>query len=160
MAKTILIFLFAIAVTQSIYFYPQMPDTVASHFDRRGIPNGWMSKQMFFTIYLGIMAFMIVIFHLIPKFPKQLTNIPNRDYWLAPERREETVRYIDNVAPRLGIATMLLFIYVFQYAMEANLMPEPVLSGNVGWAIILFIIFIVIWMFKFLRRFRKTDQSL
>ena len=158
MAKTVLIFLLAVAVVQSVYFYPQLPDTVASHFDGRGIPNGWMSKQVFCGIYLGIMILMVVIFHAIPKFPNQLRNIPNRDYWMSPERKEETMRYIDNVTPRMGIATMLLFIYVFHYAIEANLSPDPVLSGNVGWALILYFIFVAVWLFKFLRRFWRIPQ--
>ena len=159
MAKTVLIFLLAIAVVQSIYFYPQLPDTVASHFDSRGIPNGWMSKQMFIAVYLGVMGLMILIFYLVPRFPNQLKNIPNRDYWMAPERIEETMKYIEDATPRVGIATMLLFIYVFQYAMEANLSPEPVLSGNVGWAIIIYFIFLAVWLFKFLRRFWKIPDK-
>ena len=159
MTKTVLIFLLAVAVIQSVYFYPQLPDTVASHFDGRGIPNGWMSKQMFIAIYLGIMVFMVAVFHLIPKFPNQLRNIPNRDYWMAPERKEETMKYIEDVTPRLGIATMLLFLYVFQFAMQANLSPEPVLSGYVGWALILYFIFLAIWLLKFLRRFRRTSPG-
>ena len=157
MAKTVLIFLLAVAVIQSAYYYPQLPDTVASHFDARGIPNGWMSKQFFFAVYLGIMAFMIVIFYLIPKFPNQLRNIPNRDYWMAPERKEETLKHIENVTPRMGIATMLFFLYVFQLVIEANLAPDPVLSGNVGWALILYLIFSAIWLFKFIRRFWKKN---
>lgn len=158
MAKTVLIFLLALSVIQSVYFYPQLPDTVASHFDGRGIPNGWMSKQMFVAVYLGMMLLMVAIFHIIPRFPNQLRNIPNRDYWMAPERKEGTLNYIDNVSPRLGIATMLLFLYVFQLVMEANLFPKPVLSGNVGWALILYFIFFAIWLFKFLRRFWRIPD--
>ena len=93
MAKTVLIFLLAIAVIQSIYFYPRLPDTVVSHFDSRGMPNGWMSKQMFIAIYMETMALMILIFYLVPRFPDQLRNIPNRDYWTAPERIKETMQY-------------------------------------------------------------------
>ena len=82
MAKSILLFLALIAITQSIYFYPQLPDITASHFDGSGNPNGWMTREIFVLFYLGMIALLIVIFLIIPKFPNRLRNIPNRDYWI------------------------------------------------------------------------------
>jgi len=32
--------LIALAAVQTLYYYPQMPEVVASHFDGRGAPNG------------------------------------------------------------------------------------------------------------------------
>ena len=46
--------LLAIAVLQTLYYYPQMPAVVASHFDGLGAPNGWSSRNGFFALYLGI----------------------------------------------------------------------------------------------------------
>jgi uncharacterized membrane protein len=39
--------LIAVGVLQSIYYYPRMPEVVASHFDGLGAANGWSSKNGF-----------------------------------------------------------------------------------------------------------------
>jgi len=158
MAIIILIFLAFLAVFQSFYFYPQMPDVMASHFDGAGNPNGWMTKEIFVLFYLGMITLLIVIFLLIPKFPKQMRNLPNRDYWLSEERKTETVNYINASALRMGIATLVLLLYVMQFAFEANIAKEPRLSGYVGWALILYFIFLGVWLIKFFRRFRKNPD--
>ena len=158
MAKTILVFLAFLAVLQSVYFYPQMPDVAASHFDGAGNPNGWMTKEIFILFYLGMITLLIVIFLLIPKFPKQMRNLPNRDYWLSEERKTETVNYINASALRMGIVTLVLLLYVMQLAFQANLEPNPKLSVNVVWALNIYFIFLGVWLIKFFRRFRKNPD--
>jgi uncharacterized membrane protein len=153
MAKSILLFLALIALTQSIYFYPLMPDITASHFDSAGNPNSWMKRETLIMFYLGITAILAVIFLLIPKFPNKMRNLPNRDYWLAKERKEESNKYINSSTLRVGIATFVLLIYVMQLVFEANLNKDPVLSGNIVWALILYFIFLGVWLVKFYRRF-------
>jgi len=154
MAKSILLFLALIAVVQSIYFYPLMPEITASHFDSAGNPNGWMKKDTLIIFYLGMMALLLTLFFFIPRFPNQMRNLPNRDYWLAEEREEETNKYINSSTLRVGIATFVFLIYVMQLVFESNLNKEPVLSGYIVWALILYFIFIAVWLFKFYRRFR------
>ena len=160
MARSIIILLAAVAVAQSIYFYPQMPEVMASHFSGGGTPDGWMTRDLFIAFYLGMVALIIVIFILIPKFPNQLRNIPNRNYWMEEERKADTMDYIDKAALRMGIATMALMVFVMQYAFEANLKQEPRLSGDVGWALVLYFLFLGVWLVKFLKRFWTIpDQS-
>ncbi len=157
MAKSILLFLALIAVAQSIYFYPQLPEITASHFDSAGNPNGWMSKQVLVLFYLGIIAILLAIFFFIPRFPNQMKNLPNRDYWLSGDREAKTNKYINSSTLRVGIATFVLLIYIMQLVFEANLSKEPVLSGDVLWPLILYFVFIAVWLFKFYKRFRMPN---
>lgn len=113
-----------------------------------------MSREVFALFYLGMVALLLVIFFLIPRFPYRLRNIPNRNYWLAKERRVETLEYVNKASMRVGITTLVLMIFVMQYAFEANLKQEPRLSGNAGWALILYFLFLAAWLFRFLRKFR------
>lgn len=160
MARSIFILLAVIAIAQSVYFYPQMPDVVASHFSGSGSPDSWMTRDLFIGFYLGITVLITVVFLLIPKIPNYLRNIPNRNYWMDEERRADTIDYIDKATIRMGIATMALMVFVMQYAFEANLKQEPRLSGDVGWALALYFLFLAVWIVKFLRRFRTIpDQS-
>src|SRR5215471_9733898 len=91
--------LLALTVLQSIYFYPQLPDTMSSHFDGSGRPNGWSSKPFFFGFYLMLVLFMFSISRAVPALIERkpsITNIPNKDYWLSSERLDGTLEFLRN----------------------------------------------------------------
>ena len=159
MAKSILLFFALIAVAQSIYFYPQLPEITASHFDSAGNPDGWMSKYFLVLFYLGMVAILLAIFLFIPRFPNRMKNIPNRDYWLSGDREAETNEYINSSTLRIGIATIVLLVYVMQLVFEANIYKVPILSGSIFWALVLYFAFIAIWLIKFYARFRTIPKN-
>ena len=47
----IVLFLFGLAIAQSIYFYPLLPDAVGSHFDAAGKVNGTSTKLSYFSTF-------------------------------------------------------------------------------------------------------------
>ena len=53
--------LIALAAVQVMYYYPQMPEVVASHFGGAGAPNGRSSRNAFFAIYLSMLALLVMI---------------------------------------------------------------------------------------------------
>ncbi len=71
-----------------------LPGRVASHFGIDGQANGWMSRSAyikFIRIFgLALPAFTVAVGFLTRFLPAGMINIPNRDYWLAPEHRAET----------------------------------------------------------------------
>ncbi len=77
--------------------YPELPERVASHFNGAGVPNGWMTKDQFFTLSAFLVA--LAIFtgllppFLISKMNPSLINLPNKEYWLAPGQHDATVAY-------------------------------------------------------------------
>jgi len=75
-----------------------LPERVATHFDARGRPDGWMSRteHLRFMAWFGLAfpLFVPVIVYVIRFLPDRLLNLPNRDYWLAPGRRTETMAYL------------------------------------------------------------------
>lgn len=80
----------------------ELPPVVASHFALGGIANGFMSRQGYVVFMLIMMVGLVVVFELTTRalrlFPARSFNLPNRDYWLAPERRDETLRNIERGA--------------------------------------------------------------
>ena len=119
-----LLLLVASAAHMAIY-YPQLPDTLASHFGLSGDPDGWTSKQSFVTIYavvvavIGVMFFGLAFF--LPKFPESMINVPYREYWLAPERRDESLAAMTEILLWLGNLTLIFIIAVMHLAFETNL---------------------------------------
>ena len=45
------LFLLGLCILQALYYYPELPEKVASHFDLDGNPNAWSSKQFFIAFY-------------------------------------------------------------------------------------------------------------
>jgi uncharacterized membrane protein len=77
---------------------PQLPDRVAVHFGAHGQPNGWMTRDqhvlLFLAAGLGVPTLVLGIFALIRRLQGRGLNVPNKEYWLAPERRQETLDFI------------------------------------------------------------------
>jgi len=57
------------------YFYPRMPEMMASHWDDQGVVNGYMSKcsSLFFMPFISL--FLFLLFVLIPKIDPLKENI-------------------------------------------------------------------------------------
>jgi len=131
--------LVVLAAVQVVYNYPQLPEVVASHFDGRGAPNDWSSKNVFFGIYFSIIAMLVGIFILVPRWSERRIGfgmkIPNRDYWLTPERLEQTRIFFRQQMIIMGLVHLLLTIFAVQLAILANLGWEAPLHSSIGWAL-------------------------
>ena len=159
LSRSIFITIVFLCIVQAVYYYPLLPDRVASHFGPSGRPDAWSGKESFVMIYLLVVAFIASLFpvmgFVLRKTPSTLINLPNRTYWLAPERRQETIDVISRQALWFGSATLLLMLDIFHQSFKIHLgqaqaLQHPVLS------IALYIGFCVSWsvglLVKFIRR--------
>jgi hypothetical protein len=158
-----LLLLWGVVAFQCIHYYPLLPETVASHFDGAGRPNGWSSKPEFFGLYIAIAALMSFVFFLFPRmlrrFSPSLINIPNRGYWLTPERRAAALGMLDEEMGQFGIATLILMGSTIQLAIDANLAGAGNLRSDVVWVLLAgFAAYMVIWLVKLYRRFRIPSE--
>jgi uncharacterized membrane protein len=151
--------LVAFSVGQVVYYYPQLPEVMASHFDGSGSANGWSSREVFIGIYLAMVVLVIGIFRLLPGW--SLTHsrfslkIPHREYWLAPARREQTHAFFRNHMAVMGVAHLLLAIITIELAIRANLGQHTRLHDGIYWALSLYFIFLGGWLIHFFMHFRK-----
>jgi uncharacterized membrane protein len=142
----------------------RLPERFATHFGVDGVPNGWMSHDGAMTTYLAIVIGFNLLFFLIAlslgALPSSMVNIPNRDYWLAPERRDDTVR---KMAARLSVFAVVLsafLILVFHMTFQAAVNPRPVLPmSNIVPALGAFFVFLIAWIGSLLVGFRMPARS-
>ena len=116
-ACLVLAALTATALGLYLYYLPRLPDRLATHFGNNGRPNGWMDRDTFRWFYwimvLGVPIFFAGITALIRVLPPSLVNIPNREYWLAPERRRETLHRMVDLMSLLSAGTMAFLLLLF-----------------------------------------------
>lgn len=121
MASTIVFLLLIIAaVGQSVYYYPRLPDKMASHFDFDGRPDGWMNKGAFLrsnAITLNLLSAFFVFFGF---------TVPS-GFWFAD-------------------ATLLLLLLVLHKVYAANVEATLRIGGAVWMYVALYMIFVVGWI--------------
>lgn len=163
-ARFLLLLVVFLAVLQVVLFYDDLPEVMASHFDGAGAANGWSSKPTFFAIYAVIMVVTVGTFVGMPlimrRLPTRLINLPHREYWLAPERREQTLKVFEVNYLGLGVLHTGFALVILQMVIDANLHDgPPVLTAGIGWPLIAYGIVFTGWLIGFLRRFRRPAAN-
>jgi len=156
-----------LAVGAAIYFstyYAQMPDVVASHFNGRGFPNGWQSKPAFFGLFAAVSVLIVIIGFGIPRIiasvPPRLINLPNKQYWLAPEHLAETMTFLNAYFAWFGCAVFLIMILTFDYAIQSNLHPDNRPDVSRMWYILVgFLAFVLVWIIRMFAHFNRLPQD-
>jgi len=120
-----------LAVGAAIYFsslYAQLPEVMASHFNARGVPNGWQTKSAFFSVLIGVSVLAAVVGFGIPRLimllPPEYINLPNKGYWLAPERRADTMGFLNGYFAWFGCTLFAVILVTINFALQANLHPD------------------------------------
>ncbi|MCD6474622.1 MAG: SdpI family protein [Thermoplasmata archaeon] len=73
----IMVAIFIASLAISIYFYPSMPEKMASHWNAEGKVNGYMSKNVALFLIPLIILFLSLLFIAIPKIDPLKSNIQN-----------------------------------------------------------------------------------
>lgn len=123
-----LLALLAVLVGDLVLDYPKLPARVASHFDWAGAPNGWMSRQQFLIVTAVLIVVFVSLFvgvARIARLPDEKLNLPNKDYWLAPERRGKTMHLLCEWMRWFLVLTLSVLVLAIVAAVHANLSPVP-----------------------------------
>ena len=138
----------------------QLPELVASHFDGAGVANGHMPKGPYLTIMLIITAVVPLLTAVLPTLALRNAaariNVPNRSYWLAPERRADTVRFLSRQMAVFSGLVIVFLCYVQWLVVRANAIEPPAMSSQaflVGLAV--FLVCTCSWVLRVVRRFTQ-----
>ena len=137
-----------------------LPERVASHFVAASLADGYMARNAYRIFMLafgfGLPLLVVALIGWLPRRAPNLINIPNRDYWLAPERRVATLAALDACALWLGCLLIALAGGVHWLIIRANTVDPPRLDNGLFVTLLgAFVACLACWIFVLLRRFRK-----
>ena len=142
----------------------QMPATVASHFVGSGEPDAFMPRAAYLFLMCLVGAGLPLIMVLaqrpfVQRWPHRL-NLPHREYWLEPQRRDETLRVLEIRTRRLAVVLSLLIAFAHWEVVQANLRSPPRLdSVRMLVAIGVFIAATGWWVYRLHVRFRRRQEA-
>ena len=156
-------FLVIAAVLHMLYYYPFLPDRMASHFDAYGRPSGWSGKIAFFSIYASVVLLMAAIQIMtrlsLAKTPSSLINLPNKNYWLAPERRAQSMAILEKYMTAFWSATLIFLICTMDLAFGVNLGRNQALGEWFFLLLAAFILFTLAWTVSLIMRFARRPEQ-
>ena len=137
-----------------------MPEVVASHFVAGGAANGFMPRGQYVGLMLAVVLLVPLLLFFIgrlsSRLPTQFINLPNRQYWLAPERRAATLASLGNFGVWAAYATLGFLCLVHWFVVQANLqhpprLEQPPLVGAMSLFFVALFIGILIVLGRFFR---------
>ena len=151
------------SILQAVFFWPHLPDEVASHFNAVGQADGWMSKTAFVAVTLliqiGLAAMMLGFGWLIKVLPTSMINIPNRECWLADERREQTLGESESLMAWIAAGTAVFMMVIFYLTFDANVGEKKGLNSSASWscAIVYMVGLLVFCVMRLKKYFRVPE---
>lgn len=124
----LLILAVASTLARVAWVWDALPTQMASHFDGGGRPNGWKSKAEFFASFLPFCVAMPLLLATASRWlrwlPSSLINLPNRDYWLTPERRHRAAVILGGGMLWFAVALAAFLAGMSELTLHANLKQQ------------------------------------
>lgn len=149
-----------VMVYLALRFGPELPAEVAIHFGLSGEPDGYGSRGILVGAMLGTGVLMLGLFaglaRWLPRMPDSLINLPHKGYWLAPERRAETLAEMGGSLLWIGAFTQVFLARIFWETIRFNLTgPTPEGGLSIGPALIVYFALVAFLTARLFWRFRR-----
>ena len=137
-----------------------LPSLVATHFAASGLANGFMERPNYLAFMLifitGFPALVVTSMSAVYRSSGERMNLPNGDWWLAPQRREATVAFLVAHAQWLGVLLVVFLCLVHRQLLQANTVQPPRLSGSMLIAMVgPFVLMMALWFAALMLRLRR-----
>ena len=145
------------------YYWSRLPDVVVSHFGADWEPNGWMSRDIFMLTYIGLAAVVALSFLgsivLMRKVPISLINLPRKEYWMAPERKEETLAYLSETMFRFHNITQTFLLAVLHMVIDFNITGNKISSDTFWVLLAAYLGYTTLWTVSIIVRFARKPSD-
>ena len=96
----------------------------------------------------------------MPVMPKQLINLPNKEYWLGAGRWAASMQFLSAWLAWFGCAVYAVIILAFDFAVQTNLRspygPNP---RRLWYSLVIFGAFTVVWTMRLVGRFGRVPDN-
>jgi uncharacterized membrane protein len=162
--QAVFLLLVFLGFLQARNFAAAMPGLMATHFGASGSANGWQTKGQFFIVEIVMLAVCLLIGFGIPAIiaaaPPSLVNLPNKEFWLAPVRRDHTLAVFRIQMTWFACALLTFLIVVNQLVFNANQSVPRHLNGpQFTMALLAFLGFVAMWTIRLISHFSKTPAA-
>ena len=140
MSRIVLLLAFGAAIAIFLATSATLPATVATHFAAGGRANGIMTRIGYQVFYCALMTFMVVVTYgslaWLPARLPQFLNLPNRDYWLQPQRRDATLGTLRAFGAAMALLILTLLVAIHLLVIDAHGRTPPTLHEPAMFAIL------------------------
>ena len=163
-ARALLAVLIATVATVIAATSASLPATVGANFTRGGRVISFQPRETYRTMMLLFALLAPVATYAlagwVPRLVSGLLHIPNRDVWLAPERRAATLDWIERHAAVTAAVVALFILALHLITSRANRLQPPRFEawawGSISAAWILFVIASAV---AYQLRFRRRPET-
>jgi uncharacterized membrane protein len=162
--RALFVVLVLVELLQTRHTAMTLPPVVAVHFVKSGAPNGWQTQSQMFMLGLAGLGVCVLVGFGIPRIiaaiPMALVKLPNKTYWFAPERREQTIDFFRTWFAWFACALLAFLIFVDHLVYEAN-QRQPKHLHTVAFlvAMFTFLVFVAIWSVRIILRFGREPPE-
>jgi uncharacterized membrane protein len=141
----------------------ELPLRVASHFDAAGRPNAFMSRDGYIRFVLclcvGLPLLLVSVLTAVYSRATEL-KLPNRDYWMAPQRIVRTRSFLVAHGVWFGSLLVVLTCSVHWLELGANRQQPPHLAGEAfAFCMIAFLLATAAWIAVLMIAFRRPAEE-
>jgi uncharacterized membrane protein len=138
---------------------PRLPALVASHFDAAGFATAFIARGAYLKIVLlmgaGLPIALVALLTFVYSRAQDM-KLPNKDYWLAPERIAATRARLVAHAVWFGSLLAAIVCYVHWLVLDAHRSASPQLSNpRFEAGVLAFLLIAVAWSVAILMAFRR-----
>jgi len=141
-----------------------LPSRMATHFAAGGAANGFMARDSYLVFMLCLTTLLplvlVALVGFVPSVAAANIKGPQRAYWLAPERRADSLAWIGSHACWLGVLLALFLFAMHLLTVQANRVYPPRFAEVVFFPVLAaFVAGMAVWVARLYFRFRPGRRA-